>query len=77
MKAHEVEQAPVRQCPRCDGQGLIFRRVVKATGEAAFLCDECDAVWWAESEIGAVPWEDFETMMNARGLTGSRRIELQ
>ncbi len=32
-------------CPFCDGQGEVYRVVVKQTDETIYLCDECDSVW--------------------------------
>ncbi|MCI8816820.1 MAG: phosphoribosylamine--glycine ligase [Angelakisella sp.] len=35
---------PKKACPLC-GQGPIHRAVVKKTGEALCVCEECDTVW--------------------------------
>ncbi len=54
-------------CPFCDGQGEIYRVVVKQTNETIFLCGECDTVWLnqAIAENNATNLTDY---MAARGL---------
>jgi hypothetical protein len=72
-----VERPSVCVCPRCDGQGLVNRFEIRATGEAIYLCDECDALWQTEAQIGVVQWQDFQTFMQAKGLTGTAMDELK
>ncbi len=36
-------------CPFCDGQGEVYRVVVKQTAETIYLCGECDTVWLTEN----------------------------
>lgn len=54
-------------CPRCE-QGSIVHVVLKATGEMLLVCQECDATWLNESEISLLAFEDFETILESKGL---------
>ncbi|MEK4500020.1 3'-5' exonuclease [Bacillus sp. FSL R12-0069] len=32
-------------CPRCDGNGLIFKARIGNSQSLVYICDECDATW--------------------------------
>lgn len=32
-------------CPWCEGNGLIYKAVIKVTGDIIYICDECDLIW--------------------------------
>ncbi len=55
---------PKKTCPHC-GQGPVHRAVVRRTGEAICLCEECDTVWTAAGET------NLTAFLEARGLTPS------
>ena len=55
---------PKKTCPHC-GQGPVHRAVVRRTGEAICLCEECDTVWTAAGET------NLTAFLEERGLTPS------
>lgn len=40
-------------CPMCDQQGEIVEATYGPSGETIFICDECDSVWLARSDLGS------------------------
>lgn len=56
-------------CPRCD-QGEVKKAVIKALNKAVFVCEECEATWASENDVGVNAFEDFATNMNRLGLQG-------
>lgn len=32
-------------CPRCNGQGNIYRGLIQALSLTVYVCDECEATW--------------------------------
>lgn len=51
-----------KNCPRCE-QGIILKKVIKKINQQIYICDECDAVWFHEREVGIEPFVDFGTYM--------------
>ena len=37
-------------CPRCDGQGNVYRGRLEAINLTLYVCDECEA-YWLEGKI--------------------------
>jgi len=56
-------------CPRCDGQGFVLKAQIIKTNEMVFICDECDATWFALEAIYSQPWVDFGTYMEGKGIS--------
>ncbi|RTQ32807.1 hypothetical protein EJP69_18990 [Variovorax gossypii] len=54
-------------CPRCE-QGEIAATAIRCNGAGLFVCEECEATWIVESEIGARPFVDLGTHMRSLGL---------
>ncbi|WP_089400511.1 zf-TFIIB domain-containing protein [Noviherbaspirillum humi] len=54
-------------CPRCE-QGDIVKAQIKKNGEEIFVCQECEATWFALKEIGVSPFTDFSAYMEGLGL---------
>ena len=55
------------QCPRCE-QGALVAATIKATGQRLFLCEECEATWFALEEVSHVRFVDYGTFMRGLGL---------
>jgi transcription elongation factor Elf1 len=55
-------------CPRCE-QGDIAKAQVKKTGKNIYVCQECEAAWFSEKDIGVSPFVDFGTYMEEIGLS--------
>jgi hypothetical protein len=55
--------------PRC-GQGSVLTVRILALDQAGYLCDECDALWFDASTIGAGGFVDYGTWMEAHGRPG-------
>jgi transposase-like protein len=32
-------------CPRCDGNGLVYKAKVSDLNKILYICDECEASW--------------------------------
>lgn len=56
-------------CPFCDGQGVIYKAKIKATGQVVYICDECDTLW-KTSNITENDCINFDSYMMALGLQG-------
>ena len=56
-------------CPRCDGQGFVLKARIIKTNEIIFVCDECDATWFAPEVIYSQPWVDLGTYMEGKGIS--------
>ena len=57
-------------CPRCDEQGEIVKAQIIATGEVVQICNECDALWPAGTQVGPTGFVDFSTYVRPLGLRG-------
>jgi hypothetical protein len=55
-------------CPRCDGNGLIFKAYVIPPSVTVYLCDECDALWEDGSAIRLNNFKDFTTYLREKGV---------
>lgn len=55
-------------CPRCNQGPDIYKISVEGIAIPLFVCQECDAVWLVQEEIGKVMPEDFETFLKKRGV---------
>ena len=49
-------------CPRCDGNGLIYKA-------NTYICDECDALWIDRKNINAISFKDLATFLEEKGYT--------
>jgi hypothetical protein len=38
-------------CPRCDGQGLVYKATLVPLKKDLLICDECEALWLDENEL--------------------------
>lgn len=55
-------------CPRCDGNGFLYKSVVQPINEIILICDECEATWpFNIKSIKNVNFEDFTTYVNKQG----------
>jgi len=53
-------------CPRCDGNGLVFRAVLMPINTIIFICDECEALW-LDASINKNKFQDFTSYVASRG----------
>lgn len=56
-------------CPFCDGQGVIYKAIIKETQIEIYICDECDTVW-RDRNIKEDNCERFKDIMNKIGYKG-------
>jgi hypothetical protein len=56
-------------CPRCDGQGNIYKANVVNLGLIIFICDECEACWEDEKSISTKNFTDLSTYLESKGTT--------
>lgn len=56
-------------CPRCEQGDVLHVRLV-ALDQTAYLCDECEALWFDKAAIGPGGFIDFGTYMASRGRPG-------
>jgi len=54
-------------CPRCE-QGEVVKVKVNKKNEIIYVCEECEATWFYESDVGEKPFIDFEDHMVSLGL---------
>ncbi|HEV2916295.1 MAG TPA: hypothetical protein VGW78_00955 [Candidatus Babeliales bacterium] len=53
-------------CPRCDGNGIIYRATLLPSSEKIFICDECEAIW-LNTDINKSNFKDFTTHIRSLG----------
>lgn len=56
-------------CPRCDGQGLIYRVKVLNLGIELNTCDECEACWPISFTMLIENFKDMTVFLEEHGLT--------
>lgn len=56
-------------CPFCE-EGRVYRVRLTALDQVAFLCEECDALWFGQAEIARDSYVVFEAYMRSRGRPG-------
>ena len=54
-------------CPRCE-QGDVVEAKIKKTGQIIYLCQECEATWFAREKIGIEAFVDFGTYMEEHAM---------
>jgi predicted RNA-binding Zn-ribbon protein involved in translation (DUF1610 family) len=55
-------------CPRCDGNGLIYRATLMPINKTIYICDECEAMW-PDTIISKHNFQDFTSYIAALGYT--------
>jgi uncharacterized protein (DUF983 family) len=55
-------------CPRCDGQGRLYRAILKTNRKVLIICDECEATWSENDEISLENFVDLTTLLKKMGL---------
>jgi hypothetical protein len=53
-------------CPRCDGNGLIYKALLTPIHQEIFICDECDAMWLSPC-IDKGTFQNFTTYIESFG----------
>jgi uncharacterized protein (DUF983 family) len=56
-------------CPFCE-EGRVYRVRLAALDRIAFLCEECDALWFEKSRIARDTFVVFEAYMRSQGRPG-------
>ncbi len=54
-------------CPRCK-QGEIIMAKINKTQNMILVCEECEAAWFYEKDIGVKDFVDFGNYMKSLGL---------
>jgi len=54
-------------CPRCDGQGEIYKAKVKNLDITLYICDECEACWEESTNIELSTFQDLSTLLEKKG----------
>ncbi|CAM3904848.1 3'-5' exonuclease [Mesobacillus zeae] len=54
-------------CPRCDGNGLVYKSRVVDLDLIIYICDECEASWQNE-EIILNEFQDLSAFLQDKGL---------
>ena len=57
-------------CPRCQGNGIIYKARIIKTQEIIYLCDECDAVWDSPLEFHKISLIFSDDLLRSKGLQG-------
>lgn len=55
-------------CPRCDGQGDIYKAKIKNLGTTLYICDECEACWEEGVPIELSTFQDLSTFLEQKGV---------
>ena len=57
-------------CPFCEQRDIVKTKV-KKTGNTIFICEECDAVWKQETDIGTNNVTNFEDYAKKNNISNS------
>jgi len=55
-------------CPRCDGNGFIYKARIVELSMSVYICDECDALWQEEKKITVKDFVDSSTFLKNQGI---------
>lgn len=55
-------------CPRCDGNGLLYKAKIVELELFVYICDECEALWKDVDAIKTYKFIDFSTFLEKNGL---------
>lgn len=58
-------------CPRCDGNGLIYKVFIKQLPTYVYMCDECDVLCEDFSNMTLNNFQDFTTYLRTYGIAYS------
>ncbi len=56
-------------CPRCDGNGFIYKGQIAGSDNILYICMECEAVWHDPSLISMKKFYELSTILNEIGRT--------
>lgn len=54
-------------CPRCDGNGLLFKALIYPINVERIICDECDATWGLDETPALKTFKDLSTFLESLG----------
>jgi transcription elongation factor Elf1 len=54
-------------CPRCE-QGEVVKALINKKNSIIYVCEECEATWLTEADIGVKQFVDFGSHMKSLGL---------
>ena len=57
-------------CPRCNGNGFLYKTIIEPIHESIIMCDECEAMWPSNiKSINNANFRDFSTYIQDLGYT--------
>ncbi|QWI73128.1 3'-5' exonuclease (plasmid) [Bacillus mycoides] len=56
-------------CPRCDGNGLIYKAKITNLDQVVYICDECDATWMENHNMKKTNFIDLGTFLHQNACT--------
>jgi transposase-like protein len=63
-------------CPRCDGNGLVYKARISDLNKAVYICNECEAMWQEGEMISNHKFQDLSTYIEKNNLDyDSTKIE--
>ena len=60
-------------CPRCDGNGTLYRMKIDGIENSIIVCDECEATWDSWNKIWE-PHMDLIVYLEKKGISYSKTI---
>ena len=68
-KSHRIKKHEGKVvCPRCDGNGLIYKAYIKSQNIHLLICDECEATWKNIDDILNMDFKDLTIYLESKGL---------
>ncbi len=55
-------------CPRCEGNGVVTKYLVKRIHVCVYNCDECDMVWREGEDISQISHKSLDDLLEKNGL---------
>ena len=54
-------------CPRCDGNGLVYKAKIEDLNIILYICDECEAMWQKNDPISQENFKDLSIFLEENG----------
>jgi hypothetical protein len=67
----------VLYCPRCMGNGIIKKYVIRGISERVLICDECDSVWLKGKALDEVSYYFADDFLKDRNIEFGDLIEMK
>lgn len=55
-------------CPRCDGNGLVYKAKISNLNQYLYICNECEAMWQDGTIVSIGSFTDLSTYLKSKNI---------